>query len=291
MAVRRYALGIVGRYPAASLFLLAHLLFAASLAIYGWDRTWLTLGFVELPPHFTDLRTIAAAPEAMARGLDPLVENPTDPLNRPMNYPRIWAYMAQYMHLNVPGLTVVGGAFWLLFIVSVLIVMRVSGPEWRSNRYVLLLALSSASWFPLHQGNNDLLIFFLVVVGLFAFASCKSCSLAMVGLATLLKVYPVVLFPALLSRDNGKTANAGIIGSFAACVGYWIYNISDLNLIRAGNTAHANHSYGFGSLQSIPKVLPSYEGMLWATNARSELVFFYRRLLGLHSKQEAEQGD
>jgi len=264
----------IRRYPAASIFILAHLLLGLAFASFGWDRTWKTLGFVELPPHFTDLRTVAAAPEAMALGHDPLVENPTDPLRRPMNYPRIWAYMAQYVNLDISGLTAVGVAFWLLFIASVLIIMHVSGPEWRDNRYVLLPALSSASWFPLHQGNNDLLVFFLIVVGLYAFVRSKGFSLVMVAVATMLKVYPIILFPVLLSRDNGKIANAGIVGSFAACLGFWLYNVSDLQLIRAGNTALVNHTYGFGSLHSIPKILPSYAGMLWTTNSRWELVFF-----------------
>ena len=274
VAFRQHSMSIISRHPAASIFILAHLLMGAAFASFGWDRTWISLGFVELPPYFTDLRTVAAAPEAMALGRDPLIENPTDPLGRPMNYPRIWAYLAQYVHLNLLGLTAVGIVFWLLFIASVLIVMRSSGPEWRNNRYVLLAALSSASWFPLHQGNNDLLIFFLTVVGLYAFERCKSCSLAMIAAATMLKVYPIILFPVLVSRDNGKIANAGIVGTFAACLGFWLYNVSDLQLIRAGNTALVNHTYGFGSLLSIPKILPSYEGMLWATNAKWELVFF-----------------
>src|SRR5882757_834152 len=274
VAFRQHSMSIISRHPAASIFILAHLLMGAAFASFGWDRTWISLGFVELPPYFTDLRTVAAAPEAMALGRDPLIENPTDPLGRPMNYPRIWAYLARYVHLNLLGLTAVGIVFWLLFIASVLIVMRSSGPEWRNNRYVLLAALSSASWFPLHQGNNDLLIFFLTVVGLYAFERCKSCSLAMIAAATMLKVYPIILFPVLVSRDNGKIANAGIVGTFAACLGFWLYNVSDLQLIRAGNTALVNHTYGFGSLLSIPKILPSYEGMLWATNAKWELVFF-----------------
>jgi Glycosyltransferase family 87 len=274
VAFRQYSMSIISRHPAASIFVLAHLLMGAAFATFGWDRTWISLGFVELPPYFTDLRTVAAAPEAMALGYDPLIENPTDPLRRPMNYPRIWAYMARYVHLNLPGLTAVGIAFWLLFVASVLLIIHVSGPEWRNNRYVLLAALSSASWFPLHQGNNDLLMFFLTVVSLYVFGRCKSCSLAMVAAATMLKVYPIILFPVLVSRDNGRIVNAGIIGTFAACLGFWLYNVSDLQLIRAGNTALVNHTYGFGSLHSIPKILPSYEGMLWETNGKWELVFF-----------------
>ena len=125
-----------------------------------------------------------------------------------------------------------------------------------------------------HQGNNDLLMFFLTVVGLYVFGRCKSCSLAMVAAATMLKVYPIILFPVLVSRDNGRIVNAGIVGTLAACLGFWLYNVSDLQLIRTGNSALVNHTYGLGSLHSIPRYLPSYEGMLWETNAKSELVFF-----------------
>jgi hypothetical protein len=260
----------------ARLFLLSHLLIVCSFGIFGWDNTWLFFDFAKPPLEapFLDLWTIRAAPEAMALGLDPLVNNPTEFTGLVMNYPRIWAHAANYVQLNDMGVMIMGTVLWLLFVISVLMLIDASGPNTRNSKYVVTLALMPASWFVLIEGNNDLLIFFLTVVCCRFFATSRIFSLFVVGLATVLKIYPIVVFPVFLHRSNGKAVNAAIVAACLLCVAYLLFQLSDLHLMRAGNTASANYAYGFGSLWSIPKILPRYEAMLWPMNKTSEFIFF-----------------
>jgi Glycosyltransferase family 87 len=258
------------------LFLTIHFLIICSLGVFGWESTWVFFDFGKRPlqPHFIDLHTIKAAPEAMAMGLDPLVDNPTEDTQLPMNYPRIWAYAADYVHLNDTGVTIMGAAFWLLFVLSVLLLIEASGPNARSSRYTVTLALMPACWYTLIEGNNDLLIFFLVVVCCRIFATSKILSLLTLTLAVVLKIFPIVVFPVLLHRSNKKAVNAAVVATFLFCTAYLVLQLSDLYLMRAGNTASAQHSYGFGSLWGIPTILPGHEGTLWPLTKTSEFLFF-----------------
>ena len=261
---------------AARIFLALQLLMLASFVVFGWENTWAYLDFDAEPlqPHFIDLRTIQAAPEAMARGLDPLVENPTDPAQRKMNYPRIWAYAAQYVHLSDLGVTIAGSVFWALYIVSVLILIDSCDPRPAGRAMTAVLALMPASWFVLHNGNNDLLILFLVVVCCRLFATRMGTALSALAFAVVLKIYPIVLFPLFLYRTYRKTANIAVVCAFALSAVYILFQVADLNLIRTGNNASAQHSYGFGSLWMLPAILPSHQAVMWPMNATSERIFF-----------------
>jgi len=274
--------GALARSWPARFFLLIHLLIICSLGVFGWENTWVFFDFGKRPlqAHFIDLWTIRAAPEAMALGLDPLVDNPTEFTQTVMNYPRIWAHAANYVQLNDMGVTIMGAAFWLLFVISVLILIEASGPDTRNSKYVVTLALMPASWYVLIEGNNDLLVLFLTVVCCRFFATSKSFSLLALMLATVLKIFPILVFPVLLHRSNGKAVNVAIVAAWLVCTAYLFSQLSDLHLIRAGNSASAQHSYGFGSLWSIPKILPRHEEMLWPINKTSEFIFF---LLGAAS--------
>lgn len=268
--------GALARSWPARLFLLSHLLILCSFGIFGWDNTWLFFDFAPPPLEapFLDLWTIRAAPEAMAMGLDPLVSNPTEFTGLVMNYPRIWAHAANYVQLNHMGVMIMGTVFWLLFIISILMLIDASGPNTRNSKYIVTLALMPASWFVLIEGNNDLLIFFLTVVCCRFFATSRIFSLFGMVLATVLKIYPIVIFPVFFHRSNGKAVNAAIAAAWLLCVMYLLFQLSDLQLMRAGNTASANYAYGFGSLWSIPKILPRHEAMLWPMNKTSEFIFF-----------------
>ena len=235
----------------ARVFLLSHLLIVCSFGIFGWDNTWLFFDFAPPPLEapFLDLWTIRAAPEAMAMGLDPLVSNPTEFTGLVMNYPRIWAHAANYVQLNHMGVMIMGTVFWLLFIISVLMLIDASGPNTRNSKYIVTLALMPASWFvlieekqrPAHLFSNRRLLSIF-------FATSRIFSLFGMVLATVLKIYPIVIFPVFFHRSNGKAVNAAIAAAWLLCVMYLLFQLSDLQLMRAGNTASANYAYGFGSL-------------------------------------------
>ena len=55
-----------------------------------WNSRWIYPFIPKMLPLFADMRVITAGSECIRLGYDVLVENPCDPWNREMNYPRIW---------------------------------------------------------------------------------------------------------------------------------------------------------------------------------------------------------
>jgi hypothetical protein len=69
-----------------------------------------------MTPHFLDLSGFPAAIETLHQGGDPLVANPTDPMHRTMNYPRVWLYLfsaAGITRGSVPRVALLFCAFYL----------------------------------------------------------------------------------------------------------------------------------------------------------------------------------
>jgi hypothetical protein len=64
---------------------------AVATARAGWEvDLWPSPGVNSAPTLFYDARSVAAA-DCWALGYDPLVDNPRDPADRVMVYPRVWA--------------------------------------------------------------------------------------------------------------------------------------------------------------------------------------------------------
>jgi hypothetical protein len=57
---------------------------------FGYESTWRLWNIPTAAPYFADLRTITGGAESHELGYDPLLNNPRDPWERTMNYPRIW---------------------------------------------------------------------------------------------------------------------------------------------------------------------------------------------------------
>ncbi len=113
---------------------------------------------------FADLRSITGAVVTLQKHGDPLLANPADPRNRPMNYPRIWLYLFAMLGIDAGEIYAAGIAFCVLYLgcMSALI-LRCR----RALDAVILLpaALSLAPLWAMELGNTDLLIFFLVFLG------------------------------------------------------------------------------------------------------------------------------
>ena len=210
----------------------------ASIALVGWTVTWNFLGVPAMEPYFADLRTIQGAIASDALGLNPQVTNPGDPWDRKMNYPLIWLTVAQALQLNnelhflVFGMVIVatfiGASFYLL------------------NRFksIFLLAclLSGSTLLALERGNNDLIVFALVL--LFALVTSRW-GMAYLTIATSAKLYG---FLALVGGNLRSSQLAGIVGLQIIALLILIPQISD---ISSGNTATGVLSYGLLTTVSI----------------------------------------
>src|SRR5207249_11410574 len=104
------------------------------------------------PSLFFDTRTVLAALECQRLGYDPLVDNPCDPWQRPMFYPRIWL-LATPLGLDQSHTGVVGVLLVVLFVAAVCaLVGRIGIGE---GVIVSAVVCSPAVMFALERGNMD----------------------------------------------------------------------------------------------------------------------------------------
>jgi hypothetical protein len=201
----------------------------------GWSPTWLALGVPAMYPPFADMRTVQGAIHSIALGFNPQLNNPGDHWHRAMDYPMVWASMAQALRLNVNSHYL---AFEVVIVCAFLlccsrILTRSSSP------WSLLMLFSGSTLLAVERGNNDLAIFSLIYLGSILPSVYR---LAPFLLSVYLKVFPVLLFPALL---NNKRA-AAIFGSGSAIILLMLHD--QLHNIARGNAIHGGLSYGISSM-------------------------------------------
>lgn len=165
----------------------------------AWQQTFIDLRVPAMTQPFGDFRVIPAAVESAKQGLDPMVSNPADPRGRPLNYPRLWLIVARPF-TGEAGVIAAGLLFATLFSLAVgwlVAIQRTTG----ASLAIMALALSSSTWLALERGNNDLLIFALIALALYIPWKYRA---ALIGLAALLKVYPVAACVLKALRDRTK---------------------------------------------------------------------------------------
>jgi hypothetical protein len=253
-----------GRVPEASRR--GWLVVAAVTAVYytalilivvrsGWVPAWRTVLVDPMVPVFGDLAVILSGMECTRLGYDVMSANPCDYFHRQMNYPGIWMLPAP-TGLGMDHLVISGVIVALLFYLGVFLLLRHHPMTLREGFFFAALLVSPSVQFGVERANNDLIIFFLVVVAILAFASSRSTfaplSLLLVAFTGVLKLYPIAaLGMALLRRGSLKLA--GVIAlAFGA---YCLLNLDALRDIAAATPSPRSLAYGAG-------VLPDFVGVL-----------------------------
>ncbi|MBI2498168.1 MAG: hypothetical protein HYV75_09770 [Opitutae bacterium] len=159
---------------------------------------------------FIDSYAVLAASDAVRAGLDPFQLNPLDPFQRPHSYSSWW------FRLGDLGLTrednfLVGGTWVLLFFAAVPVLLR---PRTHGAAlWTALVVLSPPVLLAVNRANNDLVVFALLVVGLWVSGPAawrQALFAAILVVATGLKFYPVVAVSAcLLVRPPRRMLVAG----------------------------------------------------------------------------------
>ncbi len=204
--------------PIIVIFGLAGLVFWITLYLFDPDmylsaiRKWVPEAV--LPP-FIDTSFILGQLACWRRGINVYVTNPCDEFMRTMVYPPLWLrlwFLPSSPDAKVPFALCVDVGF----ILSLIVLPRI--PK-KSDLCVVLAALaSSAIGYGFERGNVDLLIFSLValiVLNSHRPRPERFAGYAMILVLTLLKIYPIVLFPLIL-RERRRTA--AIIGMLALAV-------------------------------------------------------------------------
>lgn len=179
--------------------LAAFLLFLSLSWLYGWGNPGLYedilrwYGVVPFRFPFVDISGSLAAWECTRQGIDVILSNPCDVLQRGYNYSPLWM-TASLIPLGVDDTSAVGWFLDLLFIGS----LALLPPPRRPVELALVLAatLSTMVVFALERANPDILLFMLALAtGLLAE---RRMSLRVIGyclglLAALLKYYPIMV--------------------------------------------------------------------------------------------------
>jgi hypothetical protein len=185
-------------------------LVAALVVAVLWSAALLTphlgraLGLGSTGP-FLDLHGMLAANEAAGLGLDPYVSNPLDPHQRPFLYSTWWLWPGH------PGLTRadtgwLGGVVVAATLAAAGLMWRVR--TWREALISGLVLLSPAWLLAVYRANNDLVIFVLLAVAVWALQGSRAVGRAtgaiLVGAMAILKYYPVAAVVGVLGAARRR---------------------------------------------------------------------------------------
>lgn len=212
------------------------------MLLFGWTPTWAALTVPTNMPPFSDMRSVQSAIEAVHQGLNPQVVNPADPWHRTMDYPIVWERIAERLHFEVEADYL---SFEIVLVVAFL--ASVAGLVWWSPSWWLIAAAFSSSILLLvERGNNDLAVFSLVCL---AQAVPLAAGLGILFVAALLKIYPVLCWPAFI-RTRNTLILAVVLGA-----AFFLLMQDELGAIHKAQPMRAYLSYGSPSFSYAFKVM------------------------------------
>jgi hypothetical protein len=175
------------------------LFISLSFLFYGYNKTWRLWNIPVMSQSFADMRAITGGAESFDQGHDPLFENPRDPWNRPMNYPRIWQ-SAFALGIDQSHTKYIGGFLAAFFFLDILIAF--CNVDKVTAVFLSVVVFSPAVLLGLERGNTDLFIFFLLSLGLLIGQISTILALSIILLAAILKLYPIMGLSYLLRESR-----------------------------------------------------------------------------------------
>jgi len=206
----------------------------------GYENAWHLWKVPTYMPYFGDARALTAGSESHALGYDPLLNNPKDPWGRPMNYPRIWQLIF-YLKLDQSDTLYVGLVFFAMFFLGTFLITKNID---RPTAWLMAgLVFSPAVLLGFERANIDLVTFFLLALAVYTVNKSRLVTAAIVGLAFLLKLYPIFGI-AILLRERKKTFLTILVLAILACGIYTWLMFDELKTIRAATPKPTHMAYG-----------------------------------------------
>ena len=204
---------------------------------------WPYLGVNAETTVFYDARNVLAALECRRLGLDPLVDNPCDPGDRVLVYPRVWLLL-RHLGLDQSHTVLVGSAFVVVLLAALLLLV---GRLTTREGVVLAAAVCSpAVMLSVERGNVDVLLFALFVAAAFAWHRGRAWPLAplLVALAAVAKLYGAFALPALLLDARTGRRRAAVLATAAAFAASLALTLDDLRTVAGAAEGGLLYSYG-----------------------------------------------
>ena len=216
---------------------------ALARMLWSFD-VWPGLGVPSGPTLFYDARNVAAAADCQRLGYDPLVDNPCDPTNRVLVYPRVWLLLGslglEQSHTPLFGTVVVA-----LFLASFLLLIGRLTP--RQGVVAAIAVCSPAVMLAVERGNMDLVLFAVFVVAILLWRAKPGIALVvspvLIVLAAVAKFYAAFALPVY-----AFTRERRIRWVVAACVAipviYILLSLDDIRAIASAPEGGLLFSYG-----------------------------------------------
>jgi len=212
-------------------------------------------------------------------GLDPMYENPGDPWERPMNYPRVWQLLFA-LGLEQSHTAMMGLLFIALFLVGNIIF--VGSTTFLTSVLLTLGLFSPAVLLGVERGNNDLLIFFLLALAVVMVRTYSWVSMSLVNIAMILKLFPFFGLVYLLDEDKKRSYTLLALSLVITCFYLgWTYT----DIVQIGNTTQKGSAYSYGTnviglyfanfLQR-----PRMASLLWISATAGIIILLLPRLAG-----------
>lgn len=195
-----------------------------SFSVNGYVQTW---SFWKIPaetPLFLDFRLIPGSAETFRSGIDPVISNPYDPLERLFNYPRIW-----YLLFNT-GISQ-DDTIWICTVLLVLFFLIVFAfPEKlrvRDAILLLVIVFSPASILLYERGNVDLIFFILAGLTILMLSRWPAVAMGILLVASFFKFFPFFGIAGLL-QENKKRFYSFFGASTTIFLLYLAFNIESI---------------------------------------------------------------
>ena len=194
------------------------------------------------PPGYFDSRQMAMAAESYAQGYDPLIDNPINPTNQKLNYPRIWQLVFA-LGIDQGHTNLIGNISVLIFFIGV-------GLFWFSNKFdnrtylfLSIAILSPAIMLAIERGNIELILFFVLALALTVNNYSNISALFIFVFASILKIYPVFGFLYLLN-ENKKKFWIFILSASGLFIFYMLLTLDDFRQVYISTPKNAGSSFG-----------------------------------------------
>ena len=231
-----------GRWVLGLLVLIVYALLFAAPGRPSLVAAWSAYGVDHRAPAFLDLRVVTAGADAARAGLDPIAENPHDPLQRPMNHPRVWTLL-RHVGLSEHHTVPLGFCLTALFLAAVL--TMVGRLTIREAIFYAVLVCSPAALMAIERGNVDVLLFCLLsgAALLVVRARTRVLAYAVVFLCAMLKLFPVFGF-ALALRERLRTGVIVLATAAAAFAAYLFVTRHDVATVISNSIQGVFLSFG-----------------------------------------------
>ncbi|WP_134197484.1 hypothetical protein [Chryseobacterium daecheongense] len=238
------------------------------LLVFDYNQYWyLFKSYIQFDSWsvYGDLRLLLKGTDLYGIGKDPFKEH----YEPPYNYPSFWRFFSYLKGFDAVHYKAIG--FLLVFCTQSMLLWASGNWDAKKAFYYLLLLLSPVSLLLFERGNNDLVIFLLLLFPILVFPKSKLLYILFFLLAFMLKLYPIgagLLVLYLYKEINFKNI-AVLIGVAVVILVYIGLNYEEIIMIRERTPISISEfSFGFQvpleNFMSHNRKMYKIEGVYWA---------------------------